>query len=137
MAKKIVTLQTHMRRKEAVKLRLAGLSYRQIGDRLGISHVAALNHVRAVLDELRSETAETAEQIRRIELERLDCATALAMRMIDRGELAGIDRLIKIQERRARLLGLDAAERVDVSTQEIPTVIIAEPVSPRLPDTKH
>ncbi|AOV16582.1 hypothetical protein BJI67_05410 [Acidihalobacter aeolianus] len=130
MTKKVVSIQTLERRKKAVELRKAGLSYAKIGERLGIARQSAFAHVRHVLSELQAETAESAEQVRQIELERLDRATELCMRGIENGELAAIDRLIRIQERRARLLGLDAVERLDIGTQPLPSVIYCEPVSP-------
>lgn len=130
MSKKVVSIQTVERRKKAVELRRAGLTYAKIGEQLGITRQSSFAHVRAVLTELRCETAEDGAMVKQLELERLDHATALAMSAIAEGNLAGIDRLIKTMERRARLLGLDAPEQIDIAGQQLPTLIIAEPVSP-------
>ncbi|MFN3369718.1 MAG: pilus assembly protein PilM, partial [Thermus sp.] len=48
---------------------------------------------------------EEVEMYRRLELERLDRATMLAMRKIEEGDLAGIDRLVRIIDLRMRILG--------------------------------
>ena len=55
-------------------------------------------------------------QVRDLELRRLDELCLSAYRAISDGnDLAGIDRCLRIMERRAKLLGLDAAEKVEHS----------------------
>ena len=51
------------RRAEALELRTAGLSFRAIGARLGVSHAQAAKDINAVLDELRKRQYSSAERI--------------------------------------------------------------------------
>jgi len=54
--------------------------------------------------------------VRDLELQRLDDLYLIAYRaIIDGYDLAGIDRCLRIMERRSKLLGLDAAEKVEHS----------------------
>lgn len=121
---------TARRRAEALELRLAGLSYRAVGERLGVSESRAWRIVEAAL---RAAVSEPAAGVRRLELERLDVLLEEAMRqlrldhamvshgkvvpgVVDEGaKLAALDRCLRIQERRARLLGLDAPAKVHVA----------------------
>jgi hypothetical protein len=61
--------------------------------------------------------AEPADELRTLELERLDAMLAAIWPSVQRGHLASIDRALAIQERRARYLGLDAPARIDVETR--------------------
>lgn len=97
-------------RKRAMQCRLSGMTYIQIGEALGISNRAAFHHVKHEIDAAIAQTAEAAEQVRQIELERLDSLmTGLWLRRQEEGV---IDRILKIQDRRARYLGLDAPTKV-------------------------
>jgi hypothetical protein len=67
------------------------------------------------LENLADKCREEAVHVRDLELQRLDDLYLIAYRaIIDGNDLAGIDRCLRIMERRAKLLGLDAAEKVDV-----------------------
>lgn len=97
---------------EAVRLRKAGKTYRQIAEDLGVCEATAFQDVRRVLDRTRKLSNEEGEQIRAIELERLDAALESLQSRITKGEPRAIEVMLKIQERRARLLGLDAPTKV-------------------------
>lgn len=119
----------------ACEMRARGMTYREIAAELQVARSAAHKMVERALREI---IQEPAEEVRRLELERLDALYAAAMDILERhhvtvshgrivlgmdGEpleddgpvLQAIDRLLKIQERRARLLGLDAATKTEVS----------------------
>ena len=104
-------LEAAERREEAVKMRLAGLSYAQIGDRLGVTRQAAFAYVSSSLADLRAATAEAAEDVREMELARLDAMLVPMLEAAEAGQQTAVDRVLRIQERRAKLLGLDAAEK--------------------------
>lgn len=110
------------RRNRAYELRIAGLTYRQIGRELGVSHVTAFTYVKEELDALREECRELAETYRDMELERLDHAQKAIYAGVLKGDLGSIDRLLRIQERRSKLLGLDAPVKQDI-TQHLPEPI--------------
>ncbi|MFD8667068.1 hypothetical protein ACFV1U_16945 [Streptomyces microflavus] len=122
------SLTTAQRDAEAARLRTQGWTYQRIADHLGFKQRAdAYNAVKRVLD---ATVREAGEDIRALELERLDRLEAAANEVLEREHvtvsngrvvaldgaplpddgpvLAAIDRLLKIQERRAKLLGLDA-----------------------------
>lgn len=104
------------RRVKALELRKLGFTYRKIGDQLGVTEAAAHKMVTKSLRELNEKSAESASEVLRLELERLDEWTLRVAQEIKSGRtLAAIDRGIRIQARRARLLGLDAPTKVKFS----------------------
>lgn len=108
------------RRVQAVELRKAGASYRRIGEQIGISRQAAHKLVTKALQDLNDKTAEDAAELMRLELERLDEMQLVATQKL-RGEkaLPAIDRILRIMDRRAKMLGIDAPERITVREQEV------------------
>jgi hypothetical protein len=132
------TEETAERDAEAARLRSRGWSYQQIADELGYAHHS--NARKAVKRALEAIVAEPAEDLRQIELGRLDAMWQIALAVLERYHvtvsngrlitiggkpleddgpvLAALDRLLKIQERRARLLGLDAPARTHVTVTD-------------------
>lgn len=107
-----------VRRSLAIELRVNGKPIREIAKQLGVSVGTAHSDVTAVMAEVADVTAEQAETERKLQLERIDKATELCMRLIaeadEKDGLAAIDRLVKLEDRRAKLLGTDAPERSEV-----------------------
>ena len=100
---------------KALELRKRGLNYTQIGKKLGCHRSTACRYVLSELENLAERCREEAVYVRDLELQRLDELYLIAYRAIIRGnDLAGIDRCLRIMERRAKLLGLDAVAKVDV-----------------------
>ena len=100
----------------ALELRKQGLNYTQIGEELGCNRSTACRYVLSELENLADKCREEAVHVRDLELQRLDELYLIAYRAISDGnDLAGIDRCLRIMERRAKLLGLDAAEKVEHS----------------------
>ncbi|MEY9876628.1 hypothetical protein ABH931_006138 [Streptacidiphilus sp. MAP12-33] len=119
---------------EFLRLRKRGLAYRAIAAETGYDvktvHEAVKNAMAAI-------TEEPAQEVRQLELERLDDMWMAVMQVLeakhfkvsdgrlvrlgdepledDAPVLAAVDRLLRIQERRSKLLGLDSAQRVDMS----------------------
>ncbi|MFZ5788903.1 MAG: hypothetical protein ACOY3Y_20890 [Acidobacteriota bacterium] len=90
---------------EALELRKQGVDYRQIAERLGYAGPAGA--FQAVETALRETLREPADALRQLEAERLDALTAVLWPLAVGGSLAAVDRLLKVMEQRARLLGLD------------------------------
>jgi hypothetical protein len=67
------------------------------------------------LENLADKCREEAEHVRALELQRLDALYLKAWEAVEEGDLPSIDRCLRVQERRAKLLGLDAAEKVEHS----------------------
>jgi len=100
---------------KALELRKRGLNYTQIGKKLGCSRSTACRYVLSELENLADKCREEAVHVRDLELQRLDDLYLIAYRAIIRGnDLTGIDRCLRIMERRAKLLGLDPPAKVDV-----------------------
>lgn len=108
------------RQLEALDLREAGLTYRQIGARLGVSHTAAHNMVMKALQDTHDKLDEKSSAVLRMELDRLDRMHLGLWPKAAAGSPQHVDRVLRVMERRARLLGLDAPTKsqinVDVTT---------------------
>ena len=96
--------RTSSRRRQALELRLAGLSFRQIAERLEVSLPSAWKHVQAALEQ---ELEEPSQDVRQTELLRLDRLQRAHWPQALGGSAEATDRVLKIMDRRARLLGLD------------------------------
>jgi hypothetical protein len=111
------------RRSRALALIIDGFSYRNVASALGISLGQAYDDVQSELEALAALRRSQAETLRELSLERLDRWTLALAAKMRRGHVPAIHALVKIEERRAKLLGLDPPLRV---AAEIPT---AEPRS--------
>lgn len=108
-----VKLAAHERRLRTIELRKAGASLRQIAAQTGVSAVTAKNDLDRALADLLAEQNARTDELRALELARLDkMQMALTMAAFDESgrvqSYNAIDRLLRIAERRAKLLGLDA-----------------------------
>lgn len=106
------------RRLDALALRQAGASYRQIGERLGVSECQAWRDVDRALAALAKLTETEAEKLRALEMARLDAMLLPVLQQAKQGHLGAIDRVLRIMERRAKLLGLDKPVRAEVTGPE-------------------
>ena len=116
------------RRTRALALRRGGMSYRMIADRLrgkdgvpdNYAHTTAYKDVMAMLTEETEHQRELADQIRELELQRLDAMLMGLWNDAQRGNHGAVDRVLRISERRAKLLGLDAPVRTDITSDGEP-----------------
>lgn len=100
-------IRAAIREAEALSLRLAGYSYGEIASELGYANGSGAHKaVMRALEKL--HPIEKAEKLRRIEAARLDRLWRRLWAKLEEGDLSVVDRLLRIMERRARLLGLDA-----------------------------
>jgi hypothetical protein len=106
------------RRAKAWDLRVRGKTYREIGAALGVSGKTAHQDCHAVLDRIKTETDDKAEHHRELQLARLERLTAVLMPMAEGGDLDAMDRLDKLEKRRAALLGLDAPTRSELTGKD-------------------
>jgi len=102
------------KQKQALALRLAGVSYEQIAEQLGYSsHTGAWQ---AVNRALKRTIQEPSDAVREVEVKRLDAVLVAIWSQVKQGNLSAVDRYIKVAQRRADLLGLDAPKRTDVTS---------------------
>lgn len=130
----VKSIETAKRDGEAAQLRANGKTYDQIATELGFSDRSLAR--RAVERALAAAVREPADELRQLELIRLDALWVEAVKVMttehitvnngrvievdgiplkdDGPTLQAIDRLLKIMERRAKLIGLDSAAKVEV-----------------------
>lgn len=116
-----------LKRAEAVELRIAGLSWAAIGEKLDVSSSMARKYVETACREV---VAENVDQLRAIQGAQLNVILAtLWPRVIDADHKDNtwcIDRALKVFERQAALFGLDAPTRIaqtDAAGNDVPFVI--------------
>lgn len=114
-----------LNRLEAMKLRMAGKTYQQIGDSIGVSRSRAHRYVMRELDELRKKGSEAAAALRQLEDARLDeLQSGLWPRALE-GDVPAAHAVLRIMERRARLHGLDEPEKHEVKGDGSFNVVVA------------
>lgn len=135
------SVETAVRRRQAVRMRLDGKPWHEIEKALGYaSPGAAHTDVKRALEESRKELALVADEYRELELQRLDDMERATRTVLDalhvtvshgriiRNDdgselldhdpaLRAVDRLLRIAERRSRLLGLDQPVKHEISGQ--------------------
>lgn len=120
------------RRLKALELRKLGLSYDRIGQQLGITRQAAHKAVKKALEKLGAECTESAQELRQIELERLnDWQLRVESEMKKGRVLPAIDRGLRIMARRAQLQSLESRPEV-VATPEGNAFVVDEAHMKRL-----
>lgn len=97
--------RTRNRDIKALSLRAAGLDYDTIARQLGMANRSVA--WKAVQRALNEQKREAAAQVLDLELTRLDQMTPRVYSAAVQGDLRAIDRVLKIMERRAKLLNLD------------------------------
>lgn len=143
---------TAERRAKLIKERLKGRLFEDIWEELGYSSRShATKDFSRAFEERIAEQRTSVEVYREVELTRLDQLTLEAIEILktrhyaitpsgrvgthpetgevlvdDMPTLAAIDRLLKIQDRRAKLLGLDKPQRMEVLTIDAIDAKIAE-----------
>lgn len=105
-------LQGQERAQAAVALRLKGETYGEIGKALGISAPSAYRAVARSLKRVIAKTSEDADELRTLELQRLDKLLLALWPRASKGNDAAVDRVLRVMERRAKLKGLDAPVQV-------------------------
>ena len=138
-ANKLKRLQ---RENSIVNLRLEGYTCAQIGEKLaeedGNDKPYSKQYISRVLKryyhQVRNELQESIEKEIQLELMRLDELHQVAYKQaIEDGSLSAIDRVLKIMERRAKLLGLDAVDRPEMNDDSHSRVIMYVPDNGRGP----
>lgn len=101
------------RQLEALNLKRAGADYRTIARQLGYGGPSGAH--KAVQTALREIIREPAEDLITLELDRLDRMFLGHWPAASRGNKAATDACLKIMERRAKLLGLDAPVKKEIT----------------------
>lgn len=96
------------RHTQAVQLAASGLSYDVIAQRLGYTHRSAAR--KAVTGALQARTVEAVDELRELEVGRLDALQEGLWERALGGEQRAVDSVLRIITARVRLLGLDQFE---------------------------
>lgn len=111
---------------QALELRLRGFSFEEISEEMMIHSnnpkysaiELTAKMVRRALNRIRKQTKENAEQVRDMELMRLDTLWLSQQKKVLQGDSRAVEACLKIQERRSKLMGLDApAKQIVAQTQ--------------------
>jgi DNA-binding CsgD family transcriptional regulator len=116
----------------ALELRRAGKTYRAIGAALGITEPGAHACVKRALARGAAELREAAAEAIELDLERLDALLAGFWDRAEAGDEDAADRVLKILERRAKLLGLDAAARTELTGADGGPIAVSADADARL-----
>ncbi len=143
------------RRTRAANMRRSGHSWQEIADELGYDcRQSAFTDVRRAREQAEAEMKESLAELKETEVDRLDALTAKAWQIMDHKHLAlsggkvvtvgpegeeteltddgpaldAIRTLLRIAERRSKLLGLDAPVKVE-SEGEVHVVVRGEGVN--------
>jgi hypothetical protein len=108
----------------AMRLRVKGHTYQDITDRLQLPAIETAREL--VMAGIRNVRVDTAEELRDIELTRLESLNVLAWKAIQkasrRGDTKGVatvlNSLVRLSDRRAKLMGLDAPVKYDLLVSE-------------------
>jgi hypothetical protein len=121
--------------KQAIELRIAGHSWQEIATKLGFAGKSGA--FKLVQNALREQLREPAEELRQIEFVRLEAMTLGLWKRAKRGDVGAIDRVLKLMDRRAKLLGLDLSPDANTTPVVPPKIVIqyadaadADPVQP-------
>ena len=114
-------LTAHARAEEnrlkAFELYKAGATLTATGRALGVSHTTARNYVTSVLDRLAADSKALAERYRNLQMARLQDMVFALWPKVRAGDVPAVLALLRIMEREAKLLGLDAPTKVDIEAR--------------------
>ena len=104
----------------AVELRIQGFTLQKIADQLGYRCTSAVH--KAIMKELSTKVAQTAtsiNELRQLELERLDMLQLGLWERAISGDPQSISVMLNVLNRRSSLLGLDAPKVTETKITEI------------------
>jgi hypothetical protein len=107
----------------ALDMRIKGATYQQIGDALGVTLQSANRMVLAGVAEWNATIRRDAADLIALEYARLERLHAAVWDQAIAGDPAAVDRVLKIMERRAKLLGLDRQPDLGSETAELRIIL--------------
>jgi hypothetical protein len=127
-------LTSQVKEQHALDLRLAGHTYEVIAVRLGYaSRSSAYRAVGRPFHRIRAHTDQTADQLRQLEDARYDRMLRADDDKIQRGDLAAIDRALRISKARRELWGLDAPVQIQAEVSPALAALLQQ----RLPTREY
>ena len=108
------SIAVRQRGQQAIKLRMAGATITQIASQLGYANESgAYKAIMRELEQTAQDMGESTEAVRQLELKRLDQMQFPIWNQVLSGDQGAITTTLRIQERRASLMGLDAPKQIE------------------------
>ncbi len=112
---------------QALDLRLAGYTFDAIAAQLGYaSRSSAYRAVSRGLQHIRGQADQTADQLRQLEDARYDRMLRAIDDKVQQGDVAAIDRALRISKARRELWGLDAPVQIQEEVSPVMARLMAE-----------
>lgn len=114
------------RQRRAIELRKSGYTFQEIAGEL--EYASASGAQNAVLAALRKTLQEPADELRKLECERLDVMLKSVWPFVLKGSPRHVEQALRIMDRRAAYIGLDAPKLVE-DTRTVTISIMAEQIA--------
>lgn len=107
------------RKQRAYSLSLAGWNYREISADIGVSPQQVGKYIRGALANTEDLSAAQTTELRQIQYDRIQALFKKIWAKVGTGKdlLSAIQTAIRLLEREAKLMGLDAPTKVDISAK--------------------
>jgi predicted transcriptional regulator len=106
------TVRVAENQKIALDLRRRGHSYTEIAEMMNVNRATAHGYVTKALEDALEQVKADANVLRAEEVSRLDALLNGLWDDAESGNVMAVDKVLKIMERRAKLLGLDSPQRI-------------------------
>jgi len=113
--RRVEKLKKKLETAEMVRMRAMGATIAQIAERYGISAPAVSKRLRRYIESVQLESVST---LRAIELETLNQIQRSIFPDVLRGDLKAVDRLLRIIDLRAKLMGLYAPQEIQATVRD-------------------
>jgi orotate phosphoribosyltransferase-like protein len=105
-------------KQRALHLRRGGATFAEIAAELNSDERRVKRIVQDALEDARAQVAASARELQELEASRLDALMGAIWDRAVEGNMLAIDRVLRLMERRAKMLGIDVAERSEEMTPE-------------------
>ena len=113
-------VEQEMRRARVAELLAQGLSLSMIAKQVGVTSSTIAKDRDRILNRLKSETIQDVSKYRDLEMARLDTALENLWERVLSGDLQAVDRLLKIQDQRAKCIpDLQGPTKIEVTGDAI------------------
>jgi hypothetical protein len=120
-------LTAQVKEEQALDLRLAGYTYDVIAGQVGYaSRSSAYRAVERAFHRIRAHADQTADQLRQLEDARYDRMLQAIDGKVQQGDLAAIDRALRISKARRELWGLDAPVQIEAEVSPAMATLILQ-----------
>lgn len=100
-------VRARYRERESLRMRIAGWAYNDIAEKLEMTPEGVRACVKRAMEKLAKVSDEDAEELRRIETERINAMLKGVWERAEQGDDDAINSAIKLQKRKAEMLGTD------------------------------